>query len=112
MSASVLRGVIAATATAIDATGAPDHPSRRTANCNADLCARAWQKGDATALAQAVAIRGLLDGKPLVAGVKALLARYGPGPARSASAADRAAILAVRAHPRRQDGLKAPRFLN
>jgi 4-hydroxy-tetrahydrodipicolinate synthase len=57
VSASVLRGVIAAIA---------------TANCNADLCARAWQKGDAEALAQAV--RGLFEGKPLVAGVKALLA--------------------------------------
>lgn len=45
-----------------------------TVNLNADLCARAFHDGDAGALAQAVAIRNLLDGKPLVAGVKALLA--------------------------------------
>jgi 4-hydroxy-tetrahydrodipicolinate synthase len=45
-----------------------------TANLNADLCARAYRSGDATALAQAVAIRQLFDGKPLVPGVKALLA--------------------------------------
>jgi 4-hydroxy-tetrahydrodipicolinate synthase len=45
-----------------------------TANLNADLCARAYRSGDAAALAEAVAIRGLFDGKPLVAGVKALLA--------------------------------------
>lgn len=45
-----------------------------TANCNADLCARAWMQGDADALAAAVAIRKLFDGKPLVAGVKTLLA--------------------------------------
>src|SRR5262249_16654088 len=45
-----------------------------TANCNPDLCARAWRQGDAAALAAAVAIRSLFDGKPLVSGVKALLA--------------------------------------
>ena len=45
-----------------------------TANLNADLCARAWRSGDAAALAEAVAIRKLFDGKQLVAGVKALLA--------------------------------------
>jgi 4-hydroxy-tetrahydrodipicolinate synthase len=45
-----------------------------TANLNADLCARAYRSGDAAALAQAVAIRQLFDGKPLVAGVKTLLA--------------------------------------
>jgi 4-hydroxy-tetrahydrodipicolinate synthase len=45
-----------------------------TANCNADLCARALRAGDAAALDAAVAIRKLFDGKPLVAGVKALLA--------------------------------------
>ena len=45
-----------------------------TANLNADLCARAYQSGDAAALAAAVAIRKLFDGKPLVPGVKALLA--------------------------------------
>lgn len=45
-----------------------------TANLNADLCARAYRHGDAAALAEAVAIRKLFDGKPLVPGVKALLA--------------------------------------
>jgi len=45
-----------------------------TANCNADLCARAWREGDAAAFEAAVAIRKLFDGKPLVSGVKALLA--------------------------------------
>jgi 4-hydroxy-tetrahydrodipicolinate synthase len=45
-----------------------------TANLNADLCARAWRTGDKSALAQAVTIRKLFDGKQLVPGVKALLA--------------------------------------
>ncbi len=45
-----------------------------TANLNADLCARAYRAGDADALTEAVAIRKLFDGKPLVPGVKALLA--------------------------------------
>lgn len=45
-----------------------------TANLNADLCGRAWHKGDAGALETAVAIRKLFDGKQLVPGVKALLA--------------------------------------
>jgi 4-hydroxy-tetrahydrodipicolinate synthase len=45
-----------------------------TANLNADLCARAWRSGDAGALDAAVAIRKLFDGKPLVPGVKAILA--------------------------------------
>jgi len=45
-----------------------------TANLNADLCARAYRSGDAAALVEAVAIRKLFDGKPLVPGVKALLA--------------------------------------
>jgi 4-hydroxy-tetrahydrodipicolinate synthase len=45
-----------------------------TANCNADLCARAFRDGDQAALDKAVAIRKLFDGKPLVPGVKALLA--------------------------------------
>jgi 4-hydroxy-tetrahydrodipicolinate synthase len=44
-----------------------------TANLNADLCARAWKNGDQEALAAAVAIRKLFDGKALVSGVKALL---------------------------------------
>jgi 4-hydroxy-tetrahydrodipicolinate synthase len=45
-----------------------------TANLNADLCARAWQDGDAGALDAAVSIRKLFDGKQLVPGVKALIA--------------------------------------
>ena len=45
-----------------------------TANLNADLCARAWRQGDTAALDAAVTIRKLFDGKPLVSGVKALLA--------------------------------------
>ena len=45
-----------------------------TANLNADLCARAYRSGDAAALAEAVAIRKLFDGKALVSGVKALVA--------------------------------------
>jgi 4-hydroxy-tetrahydrodipicolinate synthase len=45
-----------------------------TANLNADLCALAWNSGDEEALAAAVRIRRLFDGKPLVAGVKAALA--------------------------------------
>jgi 4-hydroxy-tetrahydrodipicolinate synthase len=73
-----------------------------TANCNADLCARAWTQGDADALAAAVAIRKLFDGKPLVAGVKTLLAhihgdpqlaRVKP-PLMPLAAADRAAVIA------------------
>jgi 4-hydroxy-tetrahydrodipicolinate synthase len=73
-----------------------------TANCNADLCARAWSQGDAAALEAAVGIRKLFDGKPLVSGVKALLAhihgdaalaRVKP-PLAAFSAADRAAVTA------------------
>jgi 4-hydroxy-tetrahydrodipicolinate synthase len=45
-----------------------------TCNLNADLCQRAFHHGDAGALARAVAIRALFDGKPLVAGVKCGLA--------------------------------------
>jgi len=45
-----------------------------TANLNADLCARAYRSGDEAALAAAVAIRKLFDGKALVPGIKALLA--------------------------------------
>jgi 4-hydroxy-tetrahydrodipicolinate synthase len=71
-----------------------------TANLNADLCARAYRSGDAAALAEAVAIRKLFDGKPLVPGVKALLAhihnapewaRVEP-PLSAFPAADRAAV--------------------
>ena len=73
-----------------------------TANLNADLCARAWRAGDHAALEAAVAIRKLFDGKPLVSGVKALLAhihgdaalaRVKP-PLAAFSAADRATVLA------------------
>jgi len=73
-----------------------------TANCNADLCARAWHNGDETALKAAVAIRKLFDGKALVSGVKALLAHIHGDPALArvkpplvpVSAADRAALIA------------------
>jgi 4-hydroxy-tetrahydrodipicolinate synthase len=72
-----------------------------TANLNADLCARAWQSGDTAALAEAVAIRQLFDGKQLVSGVKALLAHIHNDPewGRTAAplatfpAADRAAVV-------------------
>ncbi len=51
-----------------------------TANLNADLCARAYRSGDPAALAEAVAIRKLFDGKPLVPGIKALLAHIHDDP--------------------------------
>jgi 4-hydroxy-tetrahydrodipicolinate synthase len=51
-----------------------------TANLNADLCARAYRSGDAAALAEAVTIRSLFNGKPLVPGVKALLAHIHDAP--------------------------------
>jgi 4-hydroxy-tetrahydrodipicolinate synthase len=71
-----------------------------TANLNADLCARAWATGDAAALDAAVTIRKLFEGKPLVSGVKALLAHIHGDPAlarmkpplAALSAADRAAV--------------------
>ena len=73
-----------------------------TANLNADLCARAWRAGDQNALDAAVTIRKLFDGKPLVAGVKALLAHIHGDPALARvkpplapfSAANRAAVIA------------------
>jgi len=73
-----------------------------TANLNADLCAQAWSRGDGSALNAAVAIRKLFDGKPLVSGVKALLAHIHGDPALSRvrpplapfSAADRASVIA------------------
>jgi 4-hydroxy-tetrahydrodipicolinate synthase len=73
-----------------------------TANCNSDLCALAWRKGDAAALDAAVAIRKLFEGRQLVSGVKALvshihgdpaLARVRP-PLATFAAADRAAVFA------------------
>jgi len=73
-----------------------------TANLNSDLCARAYRTGDAVAHAQAVKIRQLFDGKPLVPGIKALLAHIHGEPkwARPVPplspfpAADRAAVVA------------------
>ena len=73
-----------------------------TANCNADLCARAWRDGDQAALDAAVTVRKLFDGKPLVSGVKALLAHIHGDPALARvkpplaplTAADRAAVTA------------------
>jgi 4-hydroxy-tetrahydrodipicolinate synthase len=73
-----------------------------TANLNADLCGRAWRSGDAAALEAAVTIRNLFEGKPLVPGVKALLAhiRSDAGwvrtkpPLAQFAAADRATVAA------------------
>jgi 4-hydroxy-tetrahydrodipicolinate synthase len=73
-----------------------------TANLNADLCARAHRTGDQTLLDEAVAIRKLFDGKPLVAGVKSLLAHIHGDPSlarvmpplQAFSAADRAHVTA------------------
>ena len=73
-----------------------------TVNLNADLCARAYRGGDAVALEAAVNIRKLFDGKPLIAGVKALLAHVHGDPAWARvmppliafSAADRAVAVA------------------
>jgi 4-hydroxy-tetrahydrodipicolinate synthase len=73
-----------------------------TANLNADLCARAFHDGDAAALAAAVAIRSLFDGRPLVAGVKTVLAHIhdDPGwaevmpPLATFPPADRTAVIA------------------
>jgi 4-hydroxy-tetrahydrodipicolinate synthase len=73
-----------------------------TANLNADLCARAWGASDTAAFDAAVTIRKLFDGKPLVSGVKALLAHIHGDPALARvkpplaafSAADRAAVVA------------------
>jgi 4-hydroxy-tetrahydrodipicolinate synthase len=73
-----------------------------TANLNADLCARAFHGGDAAALEAAVTIRKLFDGRPLVPGVKALLAHIHGDlgwaqvmpPLAGFPAADRAAVTA------------------
>ncbi len=73
-----------------------------TANLNPDLCARAWGRGDQSALDAAVTIRKLFDGRPLVSGVKALLSHIHADPALARvkpplapfSAADRAAVFA------------------
>lgn len=82
-----------------------------TANLNADLCQRAWASGDSQALAEAVAIRKLFDGKALVPGVKALLGHIHGDPAlgrvkpplAAFPAADRAAVIAG------YDGVRARR---
>ena len=71
-----------------------------TANLNADLCQRAWATGDAAAYEAAVAIRKLFEGRPLVPGVKTLLAHIHNDPALArvrpplapVSTADREAI--------------------
>jgi 4-hydroxy-tetrahydrodipicolinate synthase len=73
-----------------------------TANLNADLCARAWKDGNMAALEAAVTIRKLFDSKPLVAGIKALLAHIHGDPAlarmkpplATLTAADLAAVTA------------------
>lgn len=73
-----------------------------TVNLNADLCARAYRGGDAVALEAAANIRKLFDGKPLIAGVKALLGHIHGDPAwarvmpplTAFSAADRAGAVA------------------
>ena len=73
-----------------------------TANLNADLCARAFHGSDAAALDAAVTIRKLFDGRPLVPGVKALLAHIHDDiawaqvmpPLAGLPAADRAAVIA------------------
>jgi 4-hydroxy-tetrahydrodipicolinate synthase len=73
-----------------------------TTNLNADICARALAANDQALLDQAVAIRNLFNGKPLVPGVKALLAhihgdtayaRVKP-PFVAFAAADRATVIA------------------
>jgi 4-hydroxy-tetrahydrodipicolinate synthase len=73
-----------------------------TANLNPDLCARAWRQGEVAALEQAVTIRKLFDGKPLVSGVKSLLAHIHGDPSlarvkpplAALSTADRNAVVA------------------
>jgi 4-hydroxy-tetrahydrodipicolinate synthase len=73
-----------------------------TANLNADLCARFYRHGDRAALDAAVTIRKLFDGRPLVPGVKTLLAHIHGDPAwakvmpplAAFPAADRTAVLA------------------
>jgi 4-hydroxy-tetrahydrodipicolinate synthase len=52
-----------------------------TVNLNADLCARAYRHADPAALAAATAVRSLFEGKPVVPGVKAVLAHIHGDPA-------------------------------
>jgi 4-hydroxy-tetrahydrodipicolinate synthase len=46
-----------------------------TANLNAAFCARAFRKGDAEALEKARQVRSLFQDRPLIPGIKAVLAR-------------------------------------
>ncbi|TWG92921.1 4-hydroxy-tetrahydrodipicolinate synthase [Mesorhizobium sp. J18] len=55
-----------------------------TANLNAELCARAFHQADDDALDAAKKIRALFDGKPLVSGVKAILAKRHDDPGLAA----------------------------
>jgi 4-hydroxy-tetrahydrodipicolinate synthase len=52
-----------------------------TVNLNADLCARAYWDADVAALNAATAVRGLFEGKPVVPGVKSVLAHVHKDPA-------------------------------
>jgi 4-hydroxy-tetrahydrodipicolinate synthase len=52
-----------------------------TVNLNADLCARAYAHADVAGLSAAIAIRGLFEGRPVVPGVKAILAHIHDDPA-------------------------------
>jgi len=54
-----------------------------TANLNSAFCAKAFHAGDQAALDKASAIRALFNGKPLVAGIKAVLAELNKAPAWS-----------------------------
>jgi len=56
-----------------------------TANLNSAFCAAAFHGGDEVAYAKAVAVRKLFDGKPLVSGVKAVLAHVHGDPALAAT---------------------------
>ena len=58
-----------------------------TANLNADLCQRAWRKGDQAALDAAVTIRKLFDGKPLVLGRQGAAGAYPRRPGAGAGEA-------------------------
>jgi 4-hydroxy-tetrahydrodipicolinate synthase len=45
-----------------------------TVNLNASLCSKAFREGDERALAKAVTIRNLFNGRPLIPGIKCLVA--------------------------------------
>ena len=55
-----------------------------TANLNSAWCAKGFHKGDEAALATAVSIRKMFDGKVLISGVKATLAHIHKDPALAA----------------------------